>query len=350
MSFLVPPLVTYAEISLELPASNKLWQAKTAASWRDAYLSQSTSHKLPPLISCINDMQAMLEVYEQIDLSFSVDVILSLLWRLIWDARQLNAVAKQQNSRSTTSMSLVSGHWQQDLSQTLRNFRMAITDVEPLSSAATIVYEHLLLNIHVSFEELSIFAGKEGGQDARRVLPLLRQWVDSRDARQAVWHAGQVIREATMLAPDALRDFYAIALYHAGLTLWAYGLLSNETNRPPERRSRSFSTSGHRNSMSLSQEAVFLDGSETADTQKFISLNRAAPVIQRRSLPSDKPGVESGDTVSLQDPGAVMETVINVLRQNHNAGNGKHVPPLVENLTHLMQDLSRAATKVGQKR
>lgn len=292
----------------------------------------------------------MADVYDRIDLRFSVDVILGLLWRLIWDARQLSAVAKQQSSRSVTSLSLVSGHWQQDLSQTLRNFRMAMSDIEPLSAAATILHEHLLLNIHVSFEELSLFAGKEGGQDARRVLPLLRKWVDGRDSRQAVWHAGQVLREAMTLPPDALRDFYAIALYHAGLTLWAYGILSNEVNRSSEKRSRSFSTSGPGVSLPQTQDVVFLDGIESADTQKFIALNRATPVIRRRSSPFNKDTNDTGEALSLADPRAVMETVMNVLQQNHCTVNGKIVPPLVENLTHLMQDLSKAATQVNRKR
>lgn len=309
------------------------------------------AHMTPTLASCLNDPHALLEVYDLIDMPFSIDIVLSRTWNLIWAARQLNSVQKQHSSRAVSTISLISSHWEQELNQTLRNFRMIVSDVEPLSPATMIVHEHLLLNIHVSFEELSLFAGKEGAQDARRVLPLLRQWADSRDSRQAVWHAGQILREATTLAADTLRDFYAIALYHAGLTLWAYGILVNESSQPDAQRPRSFSSSGARAATSLSQEVVFLDGHETADTQKFISLARATPAIRKRSAVFKQPeGTDSRDVISLDDPRSVMDTVTNVLHQNHGATSGKTVPPLVENLTHLMQDLGRAATKFSRRR
>lgn len=211
-----------------------------------------------------------------------------------------------------------------------------------------IIHEHLLLNVHVSFEELSLFAGKEGGQDARRVLPLLKKWAESRDSRQAVWHAGQILREATALAPEALRDFHAIALYHAGLTLWAYGILSIEMNRLPLRRSRSYSNSV--TAVPPPQEVIYLDGLESAEMHKFISLSRATPVIQQWSFASADKNPDSRDNkdpITLDNPKAVMEIVINVLQGNYE---GKLVPPLVENLTHLMQDLSRAASKISIRR
>lgn len=352
MSFLVPPLVTYGEKSLDLPASAELWTAKTATAWRDAYLLQGakTAHRLPTLTLCVHDVHAMLDFHDQIHLHFSVDIVLSLFWNLLWEARQLNSLAKQHSTKSITNMTLVSGHWQHELAQTLRNFRIAVADAEPLSPAAMIVHEHLLLNVYVSFEELSLFAGKEGASDARRVLPLLRQWADNKDSRQAAWHAGQIVRVATTFAPDTLRDFYAIALYHAGLTLWAYGLLSDRPSGTKPRRPRSDSISRTSVSSDQLQDTVFLDGHETSDTSKFIVLNRAKPVIRRWPLSRNASGENAIDAVSLHDPQAVMETVISVLQLNYGAPNRTTIPPLVDNLTSLMQDLSRAASKLSKKR
>ena len=224
-------------------------------------------------------------------------------------------------------------------------------------------HEHLLLNIFVSFEELSLFSGKEGTQEARRAFPLLRQWAKSRDSRQAVWHAGQIVREATSFPAGLLRDFYAVALYHAGLTLWAYGLLSKDVARAlPQNKAYSETLSDKRSSVSLShhqhQETVCIDRRESPDTQKFIALSRAVPAIHRVSPDlhlhnnhgeQSIEGVERQELVLLDDPKAVMETVISVLQNNHQLTHERLVSPLVENLIHLMRDLSRAAMKFSSR-
>jgi hypothetical protein len=58
----------------------------------------------------------------------------------------------------------------------------------------------LLMNLHVSIDDLQLFAGREGEEQAKKIYPTLQQWVEGRDARQTLWHAGQVLREA-MLFP-----------------------------------------------------------------------------------------------------------------------------------------------------
>ncbi|CAO2653589.1 Nn.00g030000.m01.CDS01 [Neocucurbitaria sp. VM-36] len=347
MSFHVPPLITYGEMTLDLPATSKLWKAGSPSTWRDEYLKvqSATTNKPPALAACIHDAHEMLEAQDKIDIVFSIDIALSLFWRVIWDARQLHGATKQYNGRPAT-MSLMSTHWQHELNQTLENFRMVVGEVQMVSSDARILQEHLFLNLYVSFEELSLFAGKEGHQEARRILPSLKQWAESRDSRQALWHAGQVIREAANFAPGTLQAFHAVSLYHAGLTLWAYGLLSQRLHR---KKTPALHSNGrdldHRGLVADGQDVVLLDGVESSETQKFIALNRAIPVITKRHMlpPVNQDAVE---VVSLNDPKGVMETVISVLQLNHRVNAA---PLLVENLTHLMHDLSRVANKVIRK-
>ena len=347
MSFHVPPLIRSDETSLDLPASTILWRAKSASAWRDIHLAQkaNTTSKSHVLSASVHSAHEMLEAQESIDLAFSVDIALSHFWKVIWDARQLHAATKQQKDQPAT-ISLLSGHWQHEMSQTLRNFRMIVGEAQVLSPATSMLHEHLLLNVYVSFEELSLFAGKEGHQDARRVFPSLKQWAESRDSRQALWHAGQVLREATTFAPTTLQDFYAISLYHAGLTLWAYGLLTKGLHRVPKQTNTN-PTQTRRESTYEGNEVVFLDGMETAETQKFIALNRAMPAVRRRHM--SPTGQDGDDKVFLDDPKAVMETVISVLQENHGVDCGWAVPPLVENLVGLMRDLGRVASKVMRK-
>ncbi|THY69553.1 hypothetical protein D6C86_02421 [Aureobasidium pullulans] len=341
MSFHVPPLMKYGEMSLDLPASIALWKAKTAAAWRDEYLTHGLPDicQAPAVIACVHTAHDMLEAQDRIDLEFSVNIALSMFWKVIWDARQLQAATRPYAGRSVTA-SLTSGHWQHELSQTLRNFCMIVGEAQALSPGANLLHEYLHLNIYVSFDELSLFAGKEGHREARRVYASLKQWADSRDARQALWHAGQVVREATTFAPGTLFGFYAVALYHAGLTLWAYGLLTNGVRRMHGQSVGPGSSSNHQIPSVDPNGVVFLDGIESGDTQKFVALNRATPVIHRRDTAS---GNAISDTVVyLDDPQVVMATITSILRDHFH--NLKILPTLVENLIHLMDDLGKVAT------
>ncbi|KAG9570649.1 hypothetical protein KCU71_g1226, partial [Aureobasidium melanogenum] len=341
MTFHVPPSIKHGEMSLDLPASVALWQAKTPSAWRDEYLTHGSSkdREAPAAIACEHIAHEMLNARERIDLGFSVKVVLSMFWKVIWDARQLQAATKPYIGQSATA-SLTSGHWQHELSQTLRNFCMIVGEAHVFSSGTNLLHEYLHLNIYVSFDELSLFAGKEGHREARRVYTSLKQWADSRDSRQALWHAGQVVREATMFAPGTLFGFYAIALYHAGLTLWAYGLLTKGIRQVQNQAVALGATSSHQGSNVDPTSIIFLDGVESVDMQKFVALSRATPVIRRRDTPSQDAGADS--IIYLDDPKAVMSTIAAVLRDHFQ--NLEILPTLVENLIHLMDDLGKVAT------
>lgn len=341
MSFHVPPSIKHGEMSLDLPASEALWKAKTASAWRDVYISHGTQKDrgAPAAIACLHAAHEMLNAQDRIDLSFSVKLVLSMFWKVIWDARQLQAATKPYSGQSATT-SLTSGHWQHELSQTLRNFCMIVGEAETFTSGANLLHEYLHLNIYVSFDELSLFAGKEGHREARRVYTSLKQWADSRDSRQALWHAGQVVREATMFAPGTLFGFYAIALYHAGLTLWAYGLLTKGVRQVQNQAGALGASSSHQGHNVDPTSIIFLDGMESVDMQKFVALSRATPVIRRRDISSQN--ADADPVVYLDDPKAVMSTIAAVLRDHFQ--NLEILPTLVENLIHLMDDLGKVAT------
>jgi len=191
--------------------------------------------------------------------------------------------------------------------------------------------ELLLLNLNVSFEELQLFAGKEGIEDARRVYPFLQRWYQSRDSRQAIWHAGQILRAARLMPPEHLRDFFAIVVYHASLTFWVFGILGI----------RNKSSHVHQSILkSTKPEIVILDGERAPE--KFIAGGRGNPAI------SSFVGI-GGEVklVFLDDLTTVMEILIAVLHQNEEWDT---MPPLVENLSRLMKDLGNAAGKVRREK
>tara|TARA_R110002060_G_scaffold50370_1_gene61163 strand:- start:36 stop:470 length:435 start_codon:yes stop_codon:yes gene_type:complete len=93
--------------------------------------------------------------------------------------------------------------------------------------------------LYVSPEELQRFAGKGGEEAAVQVIPSLEQWASTGHARKAVWHAGQVFRAAAQMPPAGLRDFLAIAVYFASLTIWTYSNLCPSSSRNGSERPKS---------------------------------------------------------------------------------------------------------------
>lgn len=52
-----------------------------------------------------------------------------------------------------------------------------------------------------------------------------RKWLESSACGKTLWHAGRVLQAAAKFPPGSLCDVFAIALLHAAVVLWSYGLL-----------------------------------------------------------------------------------------------------------------------------
>lgn len=178
--------------------------------------------------------------------------------------------------------------------------------------------------LHVNLEDLQRFAGKFGEEEARCAAEKFGEWAKGKEAHLAVWHAGQVFRAARQLLLAHNRDFNAIALYYASLTLWVYGL------------SAEAAASGTRQ--------VVLNEAEDQDSKSFLSGGLGAPVL--------RVGTE-GEVVELGNADAVLGVARGLYKSNFPVGEGESLPPLVENLSDLLRDLgtmpgsriSRASTE-----
>lgn len=259
----------------------------------------------------------------------------------------------------------------------------------------------LRMNLCVAFEDLQLLAGKEGEDEARRVYPSLKQWYRSPECREAMWHAGQVVRAARRPAgrspnaahsptPDVpwLRDFNAVAPYHAELALWAYGLLSRAIYLEQNYSSVQHGHPTHHTPvLDYDGAPVRIDGDDeelsAIERHRFIAMNKGRAVIsaippwseeakarvpghgQSASSiigvvaargPAQEPAHGRPDTVPLDDPKIVMEVVMHALtpssqppmstaRQSTPVA-GPQRPAMVENLIQLMRDLGEAASAV----
>ena len=409
MSLLSSPLISYTEFSTDLPLRRDLWTASTADEWSRVYLRHMSKidSRVPSLSTCVQDLTPLSKTYQSIDLQLTILIILHGMWTLIWEYSQLHMATKHSSSSNTQwNGGLITTSLYQDISARLSHFVMVVSEWLPegLPTDAMLFYQNSLLNLHVSFEDLQLFAGKEGEDEARRVFPSLHKWAASKESRQAAWHAGQVLKAAKRYRPRALTNFAAIALYHAALVLWAKAVLETPLTKSSRRTGTISGQSDHRGSAprrfsasspnapgeAYTDEKVWLDGEDDSVVQKYLMLGRGTPAIRGlvhhdldSAIPHHRPSTNKANTreiteplipahhyALISEPRALMEIAIDILRKKsqisvdttksrrvpatsidrsstdasaRSAGKNWVVPPLIENLSRLMDSLGRAA-------
>ena len=342
----IPPLLSPAEMTLDLPSSRNLWVSGTAEAWRNVYLEE---HSLPAPEKSLSVAQSishvsMIREQPGVDVQLSAMIAVYSVWAAVWSHLQFNSLLRSQSQSQLVPQTLfVSNLWDSGLLQLLDRFHLIFSDWTEFRPQLALVLERILLNMHISFEQVQLFAGKEGEEEARRVLPLLQHWSTTSDARRAVWHAGQILKAARRSPQRYLRDFQAVCLYHAGMTFWTYALVSASVSDQHESHS-DIQITRSRPEASIS-ELVRLDGDDGQAVQRFIALNRGTPVVY--SLVNES---GSGDLVpiKLENPKAIMNICTGLLKGNSPMAEGGTPLPLVENLTQLMQDLGNAAQELLQ--
>ncbi|KAH2517825.1 hypothetical protein KXV79_007860 [Aspergillus fumigatus] len=320
----VNPIISYSELELPLPAPRSLWEAKSATDWKEAYLASGlSSHgRTPSLVDTLQDMSQLSAFQSRIDLQLSTSAVIHGLFTLISEYHRHKFIAKG-HSKHWNALVISSRH--QELSQAMQHLRMLCFEMSSaLGPRIILVSELISMFLHMSLEELQLFAGKEDKNQARRVYQSALEWIGSIDSRRAIWHAGQVIRAAKVMPPGSLTGFFALGVYYASLAFWSYSVVSRAKGSPAAVvRPPSDSHFGG------PWPTVYLDGEETADVQRFISLGCGCPALQ----------APSGAAV-ITDPGQIMDAIQGILRGDAHHDN---IPPLVQGLTQLMCDLGNAA-------
>ncbi|MCJ1472603.1 hypothetical protein MMC13_001252 [Lambiella insularis] len=281
-------LFSYNEIGTPLPTSLDLWSAESAPKWQDLVLSKSqTSAKFPPsLAEVMREITFLTEYQHNLDLQYGALVVLGGLWSLIREFRQMTML--HEGSRSWHNFSPSSRHT--ELCSVLQHFRMDSADWEQLSPEVQIMQELVSMHLYVSHEELSNYAGRGGEEEAQKATSYVERWFQSPDSRSAVWHGGQVFRAVKRLAPSSLFDMYAIALYHAAVVLWVYGLMKRKQG----------------DSFSVTVLHCRLDGEEGPDLTRFLNRNRGCPGVTSKE----------GTFVALLDPASVSDLVNEMMQDN----------------------------------
>ncbi|KAI5465861.1 hypothetical protein BGZ63DRAFT_411326 [Mariannaea sp. PMI_226] len=325
MTTLTNPAISYAELTLPLPASRDLWFAKTAEEWKRLYLGLDASEvkRAPSVADLFHDTNLLSTNRHRLDVQLSLSVFLHGFWALILEYRQLSAAHRSRsytrNPPGAAVLLLNSRH--QSLVQDLQMFQAATRDWPEMSAQERLILNLLMMNLHVSLDDLQLFAGKEGEDQARRIYPVLQQWAESPDSRSAIWYAGQILRYAKMFPEGHLKAFYAVAVHHAALALWTYGVISR-ANRRESRR--------------LREEPIYMDGSECAAIHGFINLEKGSALVRGPMTRNQT------KEASVEDPRQCMEVAEGVLKGNFPKGEDT-IPAIVENLCGLIKQLGHAA-------
>lgn len=346
MTTLTNPCLSYSELSLPLPEARELWLAESAGQWKERYLRKNGGQdkRAPSVGDLMHDIHLLTKNHSRLDVQYSLFIFLHGFWALILEYRQLSSVHRTRsyaNGRGGGSAILLLTSRHQELVKDLQSFQLMTAEWPEMSAREHLLLNLLMLNLHISLDDMQLFSGKEGEDQARRIYPVLQQWAASGESRSAASCAAQVLRYAKMFPPDHLAEFYAVAVHHAALALWTYGVVARANRRQPALATH------------FAAEPVYLDGSDPGAVQRFISLEHGRPLI-RGPVPAAAPAARGAGLAhapapaaeaSLLDPRACVEIAQDILRFNFS--RSQELPPLVENLCLIMRQLGNAAWAVG---
>lgn len=329
MALVVNPGISYSELDLPLPEPLELWEAGSAEEWRMLYQANTEigTMRIPSLTECIANPDLMQEKKSVLDLTFSSACFLYAMWGMVWEYRKMaHLFVAEPNRNPVWDSRLTMKTRQQELLKMFDYYRLCYANEHVL------LLEVILMHLHISLEELQHYCGLEGPEDTGSAHTAMKEWAGSKTARSAVWHAGQVVQATRKLPPMLLRDFYAISLFHASLTFWAFGLASRMYPQDQSKIKEAASPVS-------SQQVVYLDDEETSATYRYISLDVGTPALQNTQH----------DMVftPLSDMVGVMTAMIEMMAQGDSEPTMPN-SPLVENLLNVMGRVRDTAVPEGQ--
>lgn len=328
MSLLTQPLLSMAEFHLDLPCSPAMWTAASAHSWKPFAVSSART-PIPTIRDALSNLSLLRDHQSNIDVQLSLNIIVSSLWPRVWQFRQMHAMPPIDGCGSN---SLTANSLHQELVLGFKYLKIRSEEWEGgISPPVALKLEVCLMHLHVSLEAIQIFGGKEGEAEARKTVPQLKTWSRSREAREALRSAGQTLKAASQLEAGTLRGFAAVAVYHASLVLWAYGILVDSTTQstgPPP-------------------SLVQLDDlGDSPDLERFLLVGHGLPCIRNYSLPeAGSSGERASTTIRITDSLNTMNAIAALLPTTSGGGDERGgTLPIVANLNKLMRALGKAAS------
>jgi hypothetical protein len=346
-----PPLVSYAELTLMLPASKALWLAPSAETWRMRYLEMNTFASHPSLQTLLRDEAAILCLPTDVDVQIARSSYLHGIAAQIWEYTQQSTLvhescdaSSQLWARSRQEKLLVYPLiWLMTLTCAYRYHYLQREDLVPGKSPAVtcLFHQFLQMYLHVNLDLITRFAGKCGESAANSAYIHLAPWSQTKEARIAICHAGHVIRAARHIPPYQIRGADSFMLYHSIMVLWTYSMMvrdrAKKTGTTTPMRTRP---------SSLPSKVIYLDDAASdnqADINAFIATGSGIPclhIISTHEPVASETGASSRPEIcNLKCPSQVMKVGVMLLDTTHPDVDRETGPPLVRALCGLMEEL-----------
>ncbi|KAI4688799.1 uncharacterized protein J4E84_004729 [Alternaria hordeiaustralica] len=346
-----PPLISYAELTLMLPASKTLWLAPSAETWRMRYLDMDVVASAPSLQTLLKDEAAIHCLPATIDMQVAHSSYLHGIAAQIWEYTQQSAL---MNESSDAASQLWARSRQEKLLVYLLSYSMKLTlprryqylqreDLVPSKHPAVtcLFHQFLQMYLHVNLDLITRFAGKCGESAANSAYTHLSPWSQTKEARVAIWHAGQVVRAARQIPPYQIRGPDSFMLYHAIMVLWTYSMmtrdLAKKTGTTTPMRTRPSSLPG---------KLIYLDDAASdnqAGVNAFIATNSGIPCLRiistHQPVASESGAIARPEICNLKYPSQVMKVGVMLLESTHPDVDRETGPPLVRALCGLMEEL-----------
>jgi hypothetical protein len=175
------PLLSYAELTLPLPASKSLWLAPSAEAWR-LQMSKipAGDSPRPSLRSILQTESASLCLPPGVDVQIARNAYLHGLAAQSWEYTQQKTLLQEHGDPASQ---LWSRSRHNTLYQALQHSSFSL----PNSQAVTCVLQRfLMMYLHVDLDTVTRFAGRCGEEAAHRAYKALLSWYQIKDARIAI--------------------------------------------------------------------------------------------------------------------------------------------------------------------
>ncbi|CAN9190210.1 unnamed protein product [Alternaria alternata] len=330
-----PPLITYAELTLILPASKTLWLSPSAEIWRIRYLEMDIVASRPSLQTLLKDEAAILCLPADIDAQVARSSYLHGIAAQIWEYAQQSALMHESSDPSSQL-------WARSRQEKLYHY-LQREDLLPGNSPAVtcLFHQFLQMYLHVNLDLITRFAGKCGESAANSAYTHLSPWSQTKEARIAICHAGQVVRAARHIPPYQIRGPDSFMLYHAIMVLWTYSMMMRD------RAKKTGTTTPMRaQSSSFLSKVIYLDDAASENQtsiNSFILMNSGIPCLRiistHQPVASESGVADRPEICNLKYPSQVMEVGVRLLDTTHPDVDRETGPPLVRALCGLMEEL-----------
>ncbi|KIY02065.1 uncharacterized protein Z520_02203 [Fonsecaea multimorphosa CBS 102226] len=252
----VPTTLSFTEMRCPMPCSEAVFATSCGQAWKDllqatqSELSMPTSSTVATL-KCPHSLAAFhrrflsgnIFQFQDAVTPFEVRLLLCSIQTLVSQYSQTKRfVPEEEEFSSEACMISASTEYGQLRREELHYllvkwhllYRRAMPCVTPIrcgTDLSCILMAHLIaMELYVSFDDVQLFAGKEGFVEGRMLMPSFRRWANTSGAARALLHAGQIMHTLRAVAEGTARPlWWPLAVARAALLLWAYGMAA-QTN------------------------------------------------------------------------------------------------------------------------